>query len=99
MKFVYPAVFYKEPNGAYSVDFPDLPGCVTCGDSLTDAFYMAEDAAAGWISTSIEDGEEIPKPSKLDEVCFDPEFGTEGFINYVFLDLNAWKLVWDSQNA
>lgn len=40
-KYVYPAVFKKEGE-RYAVNFPDLQGCYTCGDSLYDAIYMAE---------------------------------------------------------
>ena len=35
-KYVYPAVFTPEEKG-YSVYFPDLEGCYTCGDDLQDA--------------------------------------------------------------
>lgn len=34
---VYPAVFHKEEN-AYLVEFPDLPGCITYGNDLIEAF-------------------------------------------------------------
>ena len=43
MKYVYPAIFAAEGNNTYSVYFPDLEGCYTCGDNLEDALYMAED--------------------------------------------------------
>lgn len=43
-KLMYPAVFHSEINGGYSVDFPDLLGCVTEGDTLSEAIDMAEDA-------------------------------------------------------
>ena len=29
-KYVYPAIFTKEKNNAYSVDFPDVENCYTC---------------------------------------------------------------------
>jgi len=44
-KYVYPAVFTPE-DGLYSVNFPDLEGCYTCGDTLADAIKMAEDVLA-----------------------------------------------------
>lgn len=40
----YPAVFHPEEVGGYSVSFPDLPGCVTQGDTLDDAVYCAREA-------------------------------------------------------
>lgn len=42
-KYVYPAFFYQKKRGGYSVSFPDLDGCYTCGDDLQDAIMMAED--------------------------------------------------------
>ncbi len=45
-KYVYPAIFEKEENGGYSVIFPDLEGCYTCGDDLADSMYIAEDVLA-----------------------------------------------------
>ena len=45
-KYTYPTVFTPEKDGGYSVLFPDLEGCFTCGDNLADAIFMAEDALA-----------------------------------------------------
>ena len=46
MKYIYPAIFTKEEDGGYLVEFPDLPECYTDGDSLAEAFENAEDALA-----------------------------------------------------
>ena len=45
-RYAYPAIFEPEAEGGYSVHFPDLQGCYTCGDTLADAIYMAEDVLA-----------------------------------------------------
>ena len=44
-KYSYPAIFTPEENGAFSIVFPDLEGCYTCGDNLTDGIMMAEPLA------------------------------------------------------
>ena len=88
MKLIYPAIFTplsNNPSG-YCVEVPDLPGCVTQGDNIEMAIEMAEDAASGWILTSIEDGEEIPKPSNLGSVVC--EAGS--FVNYLSLDMEEY---------
>ena len=85
MKLYYPAIFI-EYNGEYTVEFPDLPGCVTQGESFDEAYEMAEDAACGWILSSIEDNEEVPSPS--DRNAVNP---AEGFVNYVALDIDAYS--------
>ena len=58
-KYVYTAILESE-DGLYNVSFPDLPGCYTCGDDLSDALRMAEDALGGWLSRAEEKGAEIP---------------------------------------
>ena len=39
-KYVYPAIFTPEENGTYSIVFPDLEGCYTCGDDLEDGIEV-----------------------------------------------------------
>ncbi|MBF1687546.1 MAG: type II toxin-antitoxin system HicB family antitoxin, partial [Selenomonas sp.] len=49
MNLVYPAIFYADDeSSAYAVVVPDLPGCVSGGNSLSEAIAMGEDAASGW---------------------------------------------------
>ena len=47
MKLVYPAIFtpFDEGNG-FTVEVPDLPGCVTEGDNLVEAIELGTDAAS-----------------------------------------------------
>ena len=60
MKLAYPAVFtpYEDGTEGYAVEFPDLPGCVTGGDTMAEAILMAQDAAGGWVLTELEEGRE-----------------------------------------
>ncbi len=61
-KLYYPAVFHPEDEG-YWVDFPDLPGCFTQGDTFEETVFMCKDALGTWF-TSVEGIEiEYPKPS------------------------------------
>ena len=64
MKYVYPAVFTPEDNGQFSLNFPDLESCYTCGDNLGDALYMAEDVLAMTLVSYEDRGAPIPEPSK-----------------------------------
>ena len=87
MKLVYPAIFTPfEGEDGYAVEFPDLPGCVTEGQNLGDAIYMAVDAASGWVLTELEDGKEAPKASVISGVT-----APEGsFVSLVALDMDAY---------
>lgn len=68
--YSYLAVF--EPSGeGYSVYFPDLPGCISYGNSYEEAQREAEDALGLHLYGMAKDGEEIPAPSKHPQV--DPE--------------------------
>ena len=68
VKLIYPACFYPCEEGGYTVTFPDLPGCVTEGDTLTEAVDMAIDAAAGWLLDEVENKRLIPKSSDIKSV-------------------------------
>ncbi|MDO4602541.1 MAG: type II toxin-antitoxin system HicB family antitoxin [Eubacteriales bacterium] len=80
-KYVYPAVFTPEEKG-YSVFFPDLEGCYTCGDNLSDAILMAEDILAFYLYDEEIKGNEIPVPSEAENIRLE---GKE-FVNYIVCD-------------
>lgn len=88
MKLIYPAVFYpfSDGSGGYTVEFPDLPGCVTEGRDLEEAFEMAMDAASGWVLDELEEGNEIPKASAYTEV----KPRENGQVNIVLLDMDKY---------
>ncbi|WP_323991493.1 type II toxin-antitoxin system HicB family antitoxin [Nguyenibacter sp. L1] len=54
--------------------FPDLPGCVSAGDTLNEALANAADAAAGWIDATLDAGDAVPSPRTLDMVRRLPEY-------------------------
>lgn len=83
-KYVYPAVFTPEEEGKYSVFFPDLEGCYTCGDNLQDAIAMAEDVLAFYLYDEETAQNKIPKASNLSEI----EKNDEEFVNYIACDTN-----------
>lgn len=87
MKLVYPAIFSPcvEKSG-YTVVVPDLPGCVTEGDSLADAILMAEDAASGWVLDELECGNAIPASS--DPSALQLESGE--FTNLLVMDMDSY---------
>ena len=87
MKLSYPACFYQdEETGRYTVEVPDLPGCVTGGATLPDAILMAEDAASGWVLDELEDGKPIPPATPVQAVV--PDAG--GFVSVLALDMDAY---------
>lgn len=87
MKLVYPALFRPQEAGdGYTVVVPDLPGCVTEGNTLADAILSAEDAASGWVLDELEDGNKIPKASELSAIS--P--AKDEFVNLLVLDMDTY---------
>jgi len=54
-------------EGGYVVRFPELPGCITCGETIEEAIRSAEDAKREWITAAIEEKTAIPEPSDIAE--------------------------------
>ncbi|MDR1801338.1 MAG: type II toxin-antitoxin system HicB family antitoxin [Lachnospiraceae bacterium] len=50
-------------EGGYVVSFPDLPGCLSCGDTIEVAIQNASDAKKSWLEAALCDGIAIPEPS------------------------------------
>ena len=54
-------------EGGYVVRFPDLPGCLTCGDTVEQAVKNAADCRKAWFEAQLEDDVVIPEPDSLDD--------------------------------
>ena len=64
-KLMYPfmtRLLLPEEGGGYLIEFPDLPGCTSDGETLEDAIENGKDALQCWIEAAAEDGQEIPEP-------------------------------------
>lgn len=70
----FPAIVERGDNG-FGVYFPDLPGCVSAGSTITEAAIGAEEALNGHLSVMVEHGDAIPAPSELDAI--EPEEGSD----------------------
>lgn len=62
LKLPYAKMFTREADGTWFVEVLELPGCMSCGDTLEEADQMIEDAMRGWIEVKLEEGVEIPVP-------------------------------------
>ena len=64
----YRVEIFPEPDGSgYTASVPDLPGCITCADTMDELTEMIKDAKRTWIECSLEDGLPIPMPSSMDD--------------------------------
>ena len=71
MSLPYKMVVVEDAEGIYTAYFPDLPGCITCGDSPDEVFENARDAKRCWFTAAIKDGYDISEPSDVmySQVC------------------------------
>ncbi len=53
-------------EGGFVVSYPDLPGCITCGETVESAVANAQDAKKAWIQAALEEGIEINEPDDLE---------------------------------
>ena len=111
MKVIYPVLFYEEKEAGYSVFVPDLARTLntsasTCGSTLEEAMAMAEDLIAGLILDEIEEGNKIPKATKIEDVSFEElekEINLEStdytskFKTYIVVDISAFAEKWGKE--
>jgi predicted RNase H-like HicB family nuclease len=92
MLFAYPACFYKEKEGGYSIIFPDLNHLATCGGTLDEATNMAIDCLAGFIYSAKIDNEFLPAPSDTKAIDIESEYSEyeDAFINIVTVDVDEY---------
>lgn len=84
MTLIYPAVFHREDN-AYWVEFPDLEGCQTSGDTIEETLANAREALEGYALSFIENGQKLPSPSDMGSVK-----PSDGFVSLVDVDLTEY---------
>lgn len=87
-KYVYPAIFTPEQNGLFSVDFPDISGCYTSGESLIDAMEMAEDVLAMMLCFMEQKGEFIPSATPIKDITTTDD----SFVTLILCDTTDYPL-------
>ena len=78
----YPATFILDnQEGGYVVNFPDLPGCITQGDSYKETIEMAKEALSLYLEDDLDN---VKKPSTYEEVLKSFPHGLIVFIDYEY---------------
>lgn len=54
-------------EGGFVVSYPDLPGCITCGETIESAVANASDAKRVWIEAALEGGIPVQEPDSLED--------------------------------
>jgi len=53
----------EEDGGGFLISFPDLPGCMSDGETIEEAVANGRDAFTAWITAVADQGKSIPKPT------------------------------------
>jgi predicted RNase H-like HicB family nuclease len=64
----YIALVHKDEGTSYGVSFPDVPGCISAGDTFEEAVADAAQALAGHLALMRADGDEIPAPRSFEDL-------------------------------
>jgi len=71
----YPiAIEPGDETHAFAVVVPDLPGCFTAGDTLDEAIANAEAAVDAWIETALDQGQDVPAPTSVQQWAAAPDY-------------------------
>jgi len=73
MKYVYPAVFHPEPEGGFSVYFPDIERGATQGETVGECMDMAQDFLTLALYRMEEDHSQIPQARGLRDIASAPD--------------------------
>lgn len=63
----YRIVLFPAEEGGFAIEMPELPGCISQGETLEEAYEMIRDAQKCWLEVALERGIEIPEPTGIEE--------------------------------
>ena len=94
MKYTYTAVFTPTEDGTeYYAKVPDLPGCVTTGDTIEDAIVQITDAASGWLVVAEDKGLPIPPATAQASI----ERAPSAELSLICVDTIAYRALTDTR--
>ncbi len=91
---VYTVLVRKDPDSDFGVEVPDLPGCFSAGETLSEALIEVHEAIYGHIEGMAKHGELPPAPSELSE-----EDTTDAIIAAVEIDLSKVSIETERVNV
>lgn len=56
----------NEDGGGYLIEYPDLPGCISDGETIEEAIENGKGAIQAWMEAAKEINRPIPKPGELE---------------------------------
>lgn len=84
MKLIYPAIFHEDEDGIW-VEFPDLQGCQSYGETIQEVLDSSKEALEGYCVTLLEEKHKLPAASDIKKII--P--GKNAFVSLVETDLTT----------
>ena len=69
------ARFLRAEGGGFLISFPDLPGCISDGETISEAVRHGKEAFQSWVSARLHDRLPVPEPSRHEERTLDAYSG------------------------
>lgn len=95
MKYAYTAIITPDESGSLIVEFPDLPGCHTFGNDLSEAIYMAQDVLCLWLYDLEQDNKPIPLPSKPQDI----KTVGDAFVSIITVDTETYRRYYENKSV
>ena len=92
-KLFYPAVFHKAEEGGFWISFPDIPECLTQGETMDEAYEMAIEALGLALTDREKEHQPIPSASDPSTISLEPD----SFLVVVEFDMLAYKKRFNSR--
>ena len=64
MALPYSILLVPDETGGWFAKVPELPGCMTFGDTKEEVLELIEDAKLTWIAANLDIGQPIPEPQR-----------------------------------
>lgn len=91
----FPAIFQEEPEGGYTITFPDLDGAVTYGADMEEAYKMAVEVMGLTLESLADEKKPIPVASKLQNIKLE----SNQFVAVVEFDLMDYRKKYSNKSV
>lgn len=93
MQYVYPAIFQSEPEGGYSVFFPDIKRGATQGETIAECINMAEDFLCLALYSMEEEKFPIPAVSNIKDI----EVGESDIVTLISVNTETYRRYYENK--